>query len=174
MPWLFPGKHKKERKSQTYEVRIRDPKSGVGVEGGGKTIPCIIDRRPDDVCYFMDQNNTKHYLFGLTGRKFKKERMIKNIVRGCFQREDRAFIKRAYLSFGKNIEKGDKGRVEALKDYLLKGDVDQIILAEKMMYTAVPDDIILNSKGLVPVLVRKTDSGRIVSLSGEIEEVRRI
>ena len=174
MSWLFSGKKDKKKEAQMYEVRIADPRAGVRVEGGQKTIPCQIDRRPDDVCYFMDENNTRYYLFGFAVKKFKKEQMIKDIVKGCFKREDRAFIKRAFVMFKEQMENGGGSRVDSLKNAILKGNVDPVILAEKIMYTAVPDDIIINSKGKVPVLVRKTDSGKAVSISGEILDVNRI
>lgn len=143
---LFSGKKKEEvRTGADYILRTEKGR-------------CRIERRPDDNCYFYDENGAEWCLFGLTQKKFKLEAMISDIVKRKLSND--RFMDKAIemVEYDFNLIKmSPQGKRKAIWRVVGEDDLDLEKFASLMRFAPVPDDEILGGKGKIAILVRKKD-----------------
>ncbi len=119
---------------------------------------CRIERRPDDNCYFYDENGAEWCLFGLVRKKFKMEAMISDIVKRKLTND--RFMDKAIemVEYDYNLIKmSPQGKRKAIWRVIGEDDLDLEKFASLMRFAPVPDVEILGARGKLAILVRKKD-----------------
>ncbi len=157
---LFSGKKNEEVKTgATYILRTEKGR-------------CRIERRPDDNCYFYDENGAEWCLFGLIQKKFKLEAMISDIVKRKLTND--RFMDKAIemVEYDFNLIKmSPQGKRKAIWRVVGEDDLDLEKFASLMQFAPVPDGEVLEGKGKIAILVRKKD--RHVMQTAPILEVEK-
>ena len=157
---IFSGKKKEE------------VKTGAGYILRTEKGRCRIERRPDDNCYFYDENGAEWCLFGLIRKKFKMEAMISEIIKRKLGNE--RFMDKAIemVEYDYNLIKmSPQGKRKAIWRVFGEEDLDLEKFASLMRFSPVTDAEVLGSKGKLAILVRKKD-GHVMQ-STPILEVER-
>lgn len=160
-----------------YEIRIGDSLDDVRIRDSERGKLCRIDRHPDDMCEFYDENNIQWTLFGFAKKQFNLGNMIHQIVKRHLESGNKHFMARVIHEF--RSESGlsklsNEERADAVKGAVLQKRIDMIKFSERMRYTPVTDGSIRKSVGKVAVIVRKDPYGTNVTSTGEIIEVKKI
>jgi hypothetical protein len=175
MPLNRNEKKRPRRTSGLYEVRIADPKEEFRIKDTRRGIPCRIDRHPDDLCEFYDQNNTRWCLFGFTGKQFTNDKMVGTILRKKIK--DTQLLAMIVNRFGgdsglRGLDSEDKRR--SISRAVLDGKIDPVKLAKILKYTPVRENEILSSGGKIAVLVKESSGSAELIVTGEILEVSKL
>ncbi|MGA1821880.1 MAG: hypothetical protein ACMUIG_05080 [Thermoplasmatota archaeon] len=165
------------RRSSIYEIRISDSLDDVRIRDSERGKLCRIDRHPDDMCEFYDENNIQWTLFGFAKKQFNLGNMIHQIAKKHLEKDNRHFMARVIHEFGS--ESGlsgmsSEGKANAIKGAVIGKSIDMVRFSERMRYAPVTDLNIENSVGKVAVIVRKDPYGTKVTSTGEIIEVKKI
>ncbi len=159
-PSLFGKKRNDLPRSSEYTLRT---------DGG----ICRVDRHPDDLCEFYDENNVEWCLFAFSKKRFQVREMIAD--EACKRFGDRRFVIRIIKAFGVELELLGllyDERVKRIKK-AIPDTLDPEVLARTLRYAPVSDEEIQKAKGKVAILVRKDSLGTDIVLSREILEVER-
>ena len=139
---------KKEKVPHRSEFRLTTSK-GV----------CRIEKGPDGLCDFFDENGQKWCLFGFADKKFDIEAMVRQIVLSKLKNE--LFLFRSSRLLEGDFELTDLPAAEKKRRIVRafnRGEVDLVPFAKMIRYVPFEDEEILSMRGRTPVLVRKSDN----------------
>ena len=137
---------------------------------------CRIERRPDDNCYFYDENGAEWCLLGLSQKRFELDTMIMSIVKRKLRNE--RFMQKAIdlVEYDYNLVKmSPQGKRNAIWKVIEEPDLDAVVLASHLRFAPVSDREVLGCRGKLAVLVRKKD-GHVMQTTPvlEVEKERDI
>ena len=152
--------------------KIEEVKTGAGYILRTEKGRCRIERRPDDNCYFYDENGAEWCLFGLIQKKFKIEGMIMSIIKKKLRNERFMDKTIEMVEYDFNLVKmSPQGKRKAIWKVIEEPDLDVVKFASLIRFAPVPDGEVLDGKGKIAILVRKKD-GHVMQ-SAPILEVEK-